>query len=316
MTDDHDLNFAASAFAAALPTVEFRPDAHAAPRRHRRGALTLTAAVATAAAVAVTTTAVLSSGSNAPSAWSATPKHLSSSASEQIDQQCRAVTPSAALGAPGVPSAPGTRRTGAAPRTTAGRDGVRVEQGLVTAEPGSTGADTHGATIESGGIGLPQVTPIGDLPLILVDARGAMTLALYGDANHHVICTIDPDGRAMLTPDSGAWHTGDLIDGAAAFGNAMVAADGTSSSSMKLLGTTAPNVTAIAVDVPKVGTVEATVRNGHYALFVPQQLLGNLDTNQSTSVRAATWPAHVTTSDGAVHDTTVAGSEMVGAATP
>jgi hypothetical protein len=321
MTDDHDVSLAATAFATAMPTLEFRPGAPNAPRRNRRRATAITASMATVATVAVTTTALLSSGTNAPTAWSATPKHLSRSASELIDQECRGANPATdGMGASsGTPkgghvghgfvtgSAGGPIRDGSG--RIVGKEGVS-ESGSAVQRASGTGVvhNTSGGPKIVGPAALPHATRIGNLPLILVDARGAMTLALYGDANHHVICTVDPNGHVMLTPDTGAWPSGNLVNAAASFGSAIQSADGTSSSSMKLLGTTAPNVTAISVEVPNVGTVEATVRNGHYALFVPQDLLGTATTDGKTSFRSTSWKAHVTTSDGVVHDTTIEGS--------
>ncbi len=289
--NDHDVTFAATAFAAALPSLEFRPNAPRAPRRSRRGPAAIAASVATLTAVAITTTAVMSTGGNAPAAWSATPKHLSSIATSHMDQQCRAAT---------VP------------------DGTDVDPGRhpsKTTHTDSTpsGVTSHGS--EPGGISVSpppsgSMRTIGDLPLILIDARGAMALALYGDANHHIICTLDPDGQALLTPDAHSWPTGHLIDAAASFGTASLASDGTMSGAMKLLGTTQSDVTAISVDVPGVGTVQATVRPGYYALFVPQNLIGRpsgATPGAVTSSRRASWTAHVTTSDGTVHETKIDG---------
>ena len=100
----------------------------------------------------------------------------------------------------------------------------------------------------------------------------------------------------MLTPDAGAWPTGHLIDAAATLGQSH--SNGTTTSTeVQVLGTTAPDVVAVSANIPGVGTVDATVHNGHYALFVPNDMLGNSN--------ATTWPAHVTTSDGTVHDTTI-----------
>ena len=84
-TDDHDVSFAAAAFAAALPPFAYRPDQQRAPRRHRRAPAAL-AVTATAATVAIVTTVVMAGGGGTPAAWSATPKTLSSSAATKLDR--------------------------------------------------------------------------------------------------------------------------------------------------------------------------------------------------------------------------------------
>jgi hypothetical protein len=289
MNDDHDVAFAATAFGAALPSIEYRPDARRAPRPPRRTptALAATAAVVTAAVV---TTVVLTGGGNTPAAWSATPKALSSSASTQMDRACRAATPLPPQGLAGTTHS-GTARSGTThvPRA--------VGRGA-PARPGGASGSESGSIVGTGNVSGPATArAIGDLPLILIDARGSMALALYGDAEHHIICTLAPNGDAMITPDAGPWPSGDLIDSAATIARTRVAGDGSAASALQLLGTTASNVTAVAVDVPGAGSVAATVRNGHYALFVPDSLVHESD--------ATSWPAHVTTSDGTVHDASI-----------
>jgi hypothetical protein len=282
-TDDHDVSFAAAAFAAALPPVPFRPDQRRAPHRHRRAPAAL-AATATAATVAVVATVVMGGGGGTQAAWSATPRTLSSSASSKLDQACRAATPLA------MPPGPGASATsGASSHADEG------DSGHFSSGGGGVVGQANGSITSSAGP--PQSHAIGDLPLILVDDRGSAALALYGNADHHIICTLDPTGRAMLTPDAGSWPTGHLLDAAATLGQSYD--NGTSTAAeVQMLGTTESDVVAMTVDVPGVGTVHATVHSGYYALFVPHDMLGN--------TTATNWSAHVTTSDGTVHDTTVA----------
>ena len=155
-----------------------------------------------------------------------------------------------------------------------------------------------------GGAVAPSARTIGDLPLILIDARGSMAIALYGNAQHHILCTLDPQGAAMVTPDSGAWPVCDPIssDAGVVVGSTSAEANGVVETSVKLLGAVASDITAITVDIPGVGSVTATVAHGDYALFVPQNLVGS-----STDTA---WTAHVTKRDGSVQDVPISGFVM------
>ena len=138
-------------------------------------------------------------------------------------------------------------------------------------------------------------------------------MALYGNADHHILCMID-DGIALITPDMGAWPAGDPISTQASMGVVSVGSPvgtandptGQPSSEAKMVGRANDEVASIVVAVPGAGNVTASVENGHYALFIPNTLINTANNGQ--------WDATVTMTDGTVKHLHIAGL-MMGAAT-
>lgn len=293
---DLDVNVAKAAFADVLPEVRYRTDQARPPRPHngrRLGALSAIAVVAAAGIFAV------SASTGTQPAWSATPAHLSSSQTISLDQQCRAAKTDVMV----VPNGSGPVSNGV------------TDPNGPTVSSGDSGSPSMTVTGGSGsGPAHQQSMSVGDLPLILIDSRGSMALALYGDATHTVMCTIDPQGGASVSPDSGPWlkPTGSELLAASAgvvVGSMSVGADGSGqkpTSTTRLLGTVAPSVTAMTVDVPGVGTVVATIKGGYYSLFIPDALIGSVGSSAS-----ANWTAHLTLNDGSTRDVPLPG-QMVG----
>jgi hypothetical protein len=288
---DQDIEYAKAAFNGALPEVEYRAGSTQAPRPRngRKAALMAGASVAAAAALF----AVTSTTTSAP-AWSATPSALNTTDSTHIDEACRAAhTDIIVIGADGG-SAGGSS------------SGVTVSGGDVTTGSGSAPITSDGSvTVEAGSSGVavagggPQVSHtqnVGSLPLLLIDSRGKMALALYGDSTQHVMCNIDADGNASISPDSGAWQPpsgSELISARAGVVMGTVqAGDNTGAQgTMQIVGTAAPSVKAMSVDVPGVGTVVATIAHGYYSLFIPNSMV---DSSPNP------WDATITKTDGSV----------------
>jgi hypothetical protein len=279
---DQDVQFAKAAFSEALPGVEYRASATNSPRPRngaRIGALSGVAVVAAAAIFAMSATT-----GTAP-AWSATPTKLSPKASAGIDEQCRAAKSSVVVVGPG-----------SGPVTSQGSGGVSVSAGDV---PASGSLPPGGVTVGGSGSGksTTQTLTVGSLPLLFIDSRGAMAVAVYGDATHHVVCTVDPKMGVNIDPDSGAWPApvGTALISAnpsVMMGTGSIDPSGAVTGTTRLLGTVAPSVASMTVDVPGVGTVVATVTNGYYSLFIPDSLISS---NQNE------WTAHVTLNDGTTH---------------
>jgi hypothetical protein len=162
----------------------------------------------------------------------------------------------------------------------------------------------------NGGAATQQTMTVRDLPLILIDSRGSMALALYGNSAHTVMCTIDPQGGASVTPDIGPWPkpTGtELVspNAGAVMGTMTIGADNSTlkpSGTTRLLGTVSSLVTAMTVDVPGVGTVTATIKDGYYSIFIPNTLVGS-----SGSSTGSSWTAHLTLADGTTHNVPLPG---------
>jgi hypothetical protein len=149
---------------------------------------------------------------------------------------------------------------------------------------------------------------VGDLPLLLIDSRGQSALAVYGDSTHHVICNIDPNMGTSLSPDSGAWPTPvapALIssNSALAMGTVVAGDANGSKGTMQIVGTIDPSVRSMTVDVPSVGTVTATVKDGYYSLFIPNSMIPSTQSS---------WTATLTLNDGTVR--TEALNQMVSVA--
>jgi hypothetical protein len=293
---DLDVNVAKAAFADVLPQVQYRTDQSRAPRPRngrRVGALSAVAVVAIAGLFAMSAT------TGTQPAWSATPAHLSTSQTSSLDQQCRAAKTDVIV----APNGGTTDHNG-----VTGSGGVSVSSG----DSGNSGLSVSGGP--GAGTAGKQTMAVGDLPLILIDSRGSMALALYGDAAHTVVCTVDPQGGASVSPDGGPWPkpTGSELLTASAgvvMGTISIGADGSGTKptgTTRLLGTVAPSVTAMRVDVPGVGTVIATIKDGYYSLFIPDALIGSSGSGATSS----TWTAHLTLADGTAHDVPLQG-EMV-----
>ena len=299
---DLDVNVAKAAFADVLPEVQYRADQARPPRPQngrKIGALSAVAVVAAAGIFAVSAT------TGTQPAWSATPAHLSSSQTSTLDQQCRAAKTDIIV----LPNGSGPVSNGPLSNGAVDPNGLTVSSGDST---------SSGLTVSGGpkaGTAGKQTLAVGNLPLILIDSRGSMALALYGDAAHTVVCTVDPQGGANVSPDSGPWQkpTGSELLAASAgvvMGTISVGADGSGArptGTTRLLGTVAPSVTAMTVDVPGVGTVTATIKDGYYSLFIPDALIGSSGSNGAGS----TWTAHLTLNDGSTRDVPLPG-QMIG----
>jgi hypothetical protein len=72
---------------------------------------------------------------------------------------------------------------------------------------------------------------------------------------------------------------------------------------MQIVGTIDPSVRSMTVDVPSVGTVTATVKDGYYSLFIPNSMIPSTQSS---------WTATLTLNDGTVR--TEALNQMVSVA--
>ena len=288
---EQDIEFAKAAFNGALPEVEYRAGSTQAPRpRNGRKA----AAMAGTSIVAAAALFAFTSATTSAPAWSATPSALNTSDSAHIDQVCRAAsTDVIVIGANGGSSGGSS-------------SGVTVSGGDVTTDSGSASVISGGSvTVGAGNSGViaaggdPQVShtqSVGSLPLLLIDSRGKMALALYGDSTHHVMCNMDAEGNASISPDSGVWQPpsgSELVSASAGVSMGMVqVGDSTGAQgTMQIVGTVAPSVKAMSVDVPGVGNVVATIAKGYYSLFIPNSMI---DSSPNP------WDAEITQADGSV----------------
>ncbi len=74
-------------------------------------------------------------------------------------------------------------------------------------------------------------------------------------------------------------------------GSVQVGDNSGASGTLQIVGTAAPSVKAMSVDVPGVATVVATIAAGYYSLFIPNSLIGS---------SAEPWNATITLDDGSV----------------
>jgi len=311
---EQDIEFAKAAFNSALPEVEYRAGSTQAPRPRngRRAALLAGTSVAAAAALFAVTSATTS----AP-AWSATPSTLNTSDSTHIDELCRAAhTDIIVVGADGGSisggSSSGVTVSGGDSTTVTGStvpggssSGVTVTSGNVSGggsgpvtSGGSVtvGAGSSGVVVAGGAPQTSQTQSVGSLPLLLIDSRGKMALALYGDSTRHLTCNVDDQGNASLSPDSGAWQSpsGSALISANAgvvMGTVQAGDNTGAQGTMQIVGTVSPAVKAMSVDVPGVGNVVATIANGYYSLFIPNSMVGS---------SPAPWDTTITKTDGSV----------------
>ena len=281
---DQDIEFAKAAFNNALPPVDYRAGSTQGPRPHRgrKAAVMAGTSVAAAAALFAVTTATGSSP-----AWSATPSTLSAADSAHVDQTCRAASTNIIV--------VGNGSSGSGDVVTGG--GGSVSGVTVTSGNVSTAGNPVSGGVVANGPQTSQTVRVGSLPLLLIDSRGKMALALYGDSGHHIMCNIDAQGNASISPDSGAWQSPvspDLIsaNAGAAMGTVQVGDSTGTSGTMQIVGTVASSVKAMSVEVPGVGTVVATIADGYYSLFIPNSMVNS---GGSTS-----WPATITQTDGTV----------------
>jgi hypothetical protein len=311
---EHDIEFAKAAFNSALPEVEYRAGSTQAPRPRngRKAAVMAGTSIVAAAALFAFTSATTS----AP-AWSATPSALNNSESAHIDQVCRAastdiiVIGNDASSSGGITATGGDVTTGSGTTVSGGSSssvtvsggnvsGGNVSGGgsgpVVSGGSVTVGAGNSGVVVAGGGQQVSHTESVGSLPLLLIDSRGKMALALYGDSTQHVMCNVDADGNASISPDSGAWQPpsgSDLISANAGVVMGTVqAGDNTGAQgTMQIVGTVAPSVKAMSVDVPGVGTVVATIAKGYYSLFIPNSMVGSSPNP---------WDATITKTDGSV----------------
>jgi hypothetical protein len=275
---DQDVAYAKSAFAEALPDVEYRPNSAQPPHRHTGRRVAVLGA--TAVVIATSIFAVNATTSGAP-AWSATPARLTASQTSTIDQQCRAAKSNAVVVG----------------------NGSAASSGAVSVSGGDVGGPTNSGP-NAGQPGASQ-TSVGNLPLLLIDSRGEMAVALYGDASHTVMCTVDQKAGVSVGPDSGSWTPlakGEYFSSSAVVGMITIGEQPTSGPAgmTRLLGRVSDDVTAMTVDVPGVGAVTATIDNGYYSVFIPSAMI-----NSSAS---DAWPVHLTLADGSTRTVAMSGS--------
>jgi hypothetical protein len=146
----------------------------------------------------------------------------------------------------------------------------------------------------------------GTAPLgarILLDRRGDETYALYGTDENTVICQILGTQAHTLRAPLGPLPAGSTIAAPQfATASATRAADAsTVSVTQRFMGRVAGDVRSVVMDVPGVGAVTATVRDGAWFLTIPTTAPAN---GQFTSSVADGWKAEIVFADG--HQETVA----------